>query len=559
MALSTNLNLLDPSAISDQLAIEDAKRHADLMQKMGLQQSQGQMVSGHYVNPSWTQGLANMLYLYGAKKSEDQANALTRELSGRQSQMLSKMLRLPTANDTTSQAIPQSNATPIDTTSENITPSNALALSGQGPTQATANLIGQPNPNLGQAQLAQPAQPSNIAPEETKAEKINRLKIASVIMPDNPMIKLELENELKMPDTVKEYNFAFGPQGSEALKAKLTQGMMYNAPAGSQSTNLLTGQTSFVPKTGEGQVYEGGAIKTTPGYLGSLSDITGTTEAAKKGYELVDVPMPDGTTRKMTVTQAAGLTRGNVGGQNRSVGQMNQPMGQPSVTGQSVQSNMPGIPVMSASQAKAKELDITNASEYEKALNNTISQGRNFMDRLNVSEQALDQFQPGMGAGARLQVARAAKSLGMPEDVIKGINAGDIASKQVFQKLAVQQAMEALKQDMQSGRITQAEFQIYKDNLPNIETDPAAIKQLFNVARQHHAANISEQQAYANYKKQGGDPGQWQAQWSQMKEAQRATTKPTTNLLPQDQRALEWANANPNDPRAKTIKKRLGL
>lgn len=545
---------------NDALAKLELERRFKMAQALQQEQMpQGQMVSGHYVSPSITQYGATLLNKYLGGKAEENAMKQYGAYNKSQELKLAKALGLPSEDKTISQVIPQPTSIPIDNTNEKITPFNALSLSGQGPTQDTANLIGQPNPNLGQAQPAQSTQIANAQPTETKDEKLLRLKKASILFPSNPFIKAEIEDTLKTPETVKEYNYAFGDQGGNALKAKLTQGMMYNAPSGSQSTNLLTGQTSFVPKTTEGQIYENGTIKTTPGYLNSLSGITSTTEAAKKGYELVDVPMPDGTTRKMTVTQAANLARGGRGGQPSVAGQQNQPMGQPSITGQLPQSNMPGIPVMSDIQKKAKELDVTNASEYEKGLNNTISQGRNFMDRLNVSESALDQFQPGMGAGARLQVARAAKSLGMPEDVIKGINAGDIGSKQVFQKLAVQQAMEALKQDMQSGRITQAEFQIYKDNLPNIETDPAAIKQLFNVARQHHAANVSEQQAYADYKKQGGDPGQWQAQWSKMKEAQRATAKPTVNLLPQDQKALDWANANPNDPRAKSIKQRLGL
>lgn len=37
------------------------------------------------------------------------------------------------------------------------------------------------------------------------------------------------------------------------------------------------------------------------------------------------------------------------------------------------------------------------------------------------------------------------------------------------------------------------------------------------------------------------------------------TSKPTTTRSPQDMQALEWANANPNDPRAIVIKKRLGV
>jgi len=522
---------------------DEILKSIDLKRKLALASSlkgnsetpQGQMIGNRYVAPSWTQYLASAV---NKGMSEYEAHKAMKE----QAKLVNGLLGIDTTKPTATSITTPS----IDTTSQEITPTNALGLSKQGPTNEAADLIGQANPNYGQSQPAQP-----VAQTTNPNTELTRLKIANYIMPDNQAIKIQLENALKKTDLQKNYEYGFGAdQAPAAIKAELSKNLMFNAPSGSQSTNMLTGQTTFVPKTNEGQIYANGAITTTPGYLNSLSNITSTTEAAKKGYELVDVPMPDGTTRKMTVTQAAGLARGGMGGQSNA--------NQSNVAGQpNTQQNVPGIPILSETQKKSKELDITNAGDYEKNLNNTIAKGRNFMNRLNISESALDQFQPGMGAGARLQIARAAKSLGMPEDLIKGINAGDIGSKQVFQKLAVQQAMEALQQDMQSGRITQAEFQIYKDNLPNIETDPAAIKELFNAARQSHAHNVEEQQAYAQYKKQGGDPGQWQAQWSKTQEQQRSANKIAPQLSSQYDEALKFVRENPNDPKAIKIKQRL--
>ncbi len=39
----------------------------------------------------------------------------------------------------------------------------------------------------------------------------------------------------------------------------------------------------------------------------------------------------------------------------------------------------------------------------------------------------------------------------------------------------------------------------------------------------------------------------------------KAEPKPVEGLAPQDREALEWANSNPDDPRAKAIKKKLGM
>jgi hypothetical protein len=45
--------------------------------------------------------------------------------------------------------------------------------------------------------------------------------------------------------------------------------------------------------------------------------------------------------------------------------------------------------------------------------------------------------------------------------------------------------------------------------------------------------------------------------YSYKSEGSSAAT-PTRSLTPQDQEALNWANSNPNDPRAAQIKQRLG-
>lgn len=57
----------------EQMEIARKTRYAEALRRQSEEPMQGQMVSGHYVAPSWTQGLAKMLSAYGAGKMERDA------------------------------------------------------------------------------------------------------------------------------------------------------------------------------------------------------------------------------------------------------------------------------------------------------------------------------------------------------------------------------------------------------------------------------------------------------------------------------------------------------
>lgn len=156
------------------------------------------------------------------------------------------------------------------------------------------------------------------------------------------------------------------------------------------------------------------------------------------------------------------------------------------------------------------------AADYGTQLNSKVGVGQDLMMRINEASQALSQFQPGMGAETRLNIARAAQAMGAPDGLVKQINQGDVAAKQEFMKLAAQQAMESLKQSMGgSGRITQAEFKVFQQNNPNIELDPNAIQKIYGFARRVYQRDLSEQQQRQQFMDQGGDPSRWPTVWAQ--------------------------------------------
>lgn len=66
--------LMAPGAFdADAEQIRRRMAYAQMLQQQSQQTPQGQMVSGHYVAPSWTQHAANLLRAYAGRKGEDQA------------------------------------------------------------------------------------------------------------------------------------------------------------------------------------------------------------------------------------------------------------------------------------------------------------------------------------------------------------------------------------------------------------------------------------------------------------------------------------------------------
>lgn len=156
-----------------------------------------------------------------------------------------------------------------------------------------------------------------------------------------------------------------------------------------------------------------------------------------------------------------------------------------------------------------------DAAAAKEKLDSDVVNGQALMLRVGEARDAMSQFQPGMGANARLTAARAAQALGLPDSIVTRLNNGDVAAKQEFVKLSAQTAMESLKQSMGSaGRITQAEFKVFQENNPNIELDPRAIEKIYDFATRVYQNSYREQQARQQFVDNGGNPTAWPATWA---------------------------------------------
>lgn len=203
---------------------------------------------------------------------------------------------------------------------------------------------------------------------------------------------------------------------------------------------------------------------------------------------------------------------------------------------QSAQSNPIGIPLESDAQKSFKTKQADNAATAAAALNERVRTGEDLMQRLAESREAMKNFQAGGGKETRARVAQMAQAMGLPDATINKIAGGDLASMQEFQKLAVSQAMETLKQSMATdngmgGRMTQSEFQQFLKVNPNLSTDPRAIEKLYNFSERVHQRNLGEQQAFDQWVTQGGDPARWPAEWSRRMSAGLPGAAPTAQNM----------------------------
>lgn len=331
---------------------------------------------------------------------------------------------------------------------------------------------------------------------------------------------------------------------------------------GSTYIDRLTGKMTNLPKLGEGmQTNPDGSVSLSPQYLQSLAAITGTQELAKQGasarFDISTLNRPDGTTVQIPRDMALGSLRGAATpmGQapqaamppvqndfqfknpqeaesyrqlllqqpdsptrNMALMALSQPKSQS--TQQTPQAQGPQLGVTGdpakLSQAKVFSDAVGKGNaDYATNLASKVDIGNTQLLSMVEKSRLLNAFTPGAGADTRGQIAAAAQSMGMPPDMVNGINRGDLASKQAFQKLATRGALEDLRAAVDGNKINRNEFQVFSENNPNLTNDPNAIKKMYDFMAREHQKNVNEFQAYNQaVNVNGTDPTQFRAQYS---------------------------------------------
>jgi hypothetical protein len=92
-----DMGTLSADQVAQQQQILRQQKMAEMLMQSGMQQPQGQMISGHYVAPSFTQNLANLANLYvgqrGIEKAEKSQTDLARQLRANETAAMTDFMR----------------------------------------------------------------------------------------------------------------------------------------------------------------------------------------------------------------------------------------------------------------------------------------------------------------------------------------------------------------------------------------------------------------------------------------------------------------------------------
>ena len=143
----------------------------------------------------------------------------------------------------------------------------------------------------------------------------------------------------------------------------------------------------------------------------------------------------------------------------------------------------PGTPLTGQSQQGA----VLNRAVPEQFMNNftnlgnSVATGLTFTKSLEEAEKALSGMKPGGGASFYSKLGEIAQAVGLSKDVVDKISNGSLGSTQEAQKLLVNTVMAQIQQQLPKGdRLTEGEFNTFRQNNPSIDTDPEAIKKIFS-------------------------------------------------------------------------------
>jgi hypothetical protein len=137
-------------------------------------------------------------------------------------------------------------------------------------------------------------------------------------------------------------------------------------------------------------------------------------------------------------------------------------------------------------------------------LTKEVTSSQRTMMLIEEAQKALKDFHTGPGMETRMELARVASALGLPEKYIQRLSGATgekdaLAAAQEFEKLAVQNAVQSMKEAYGSGqRYTNFEFQKFYENHPHLEMKPGAIDKIFKFMTKLSALTRHEQKAFTS-------------------------------------------------------------
>lgn len=173
-----------------------------------------------------------------------------------------------------------------------------------------------------------------------------------------------------------------------------------------------------------------------------------------------------------------------------------------------------------------------DVADYEKSLDDRVNNGATLRKNVGEVVDAMKTATTGGGAQAYAKMGQALQALGVKNETVDKWANGSLAASQVVDKIALQNSMAQLKQQLTGvggSRLNAQEFVAYLNKNPNLLTDPRAALQIFNLWNQFYDRDKTEQAMFDKFKAgeptgdksldkiagKNRDPGRWPALWNQ--------------------------------------------
>jgi hypothetical protein len=260
---------------TEQTALARQQQLIDALQKQAFNRPQGQMVSGHYVKPSFIGQLAPLLSMVAAQQGQGKIDDAQKALAGQYNDRLASGLKQYLGNNVPGQTLSDSQAT--DLLQNDVDPGH-LAEPARDPRTAAATAIGSGIPELKQ-----------IGMEDFKA-------LAGAMRKDNTPEEFGTDPKLGVDPTTGQLMQALvGKRGTIKPLPNFAPAQKYEATAGGQLYNPYSGkagsylgETFTDPQSVNGEAVSFGTKSNRPVQAATRppqTKVEVTNQAQKGGFE----------------------------------------------------------------------------------------------------------------------------------------------------------------------------------------------------------------------------------------------------------------------------------
>lgn len=271
--------MADPSIQSDQTALERQMRLAEMLRGQSLQGfGPTESFGGYAVKRSPLEGVAKVVQALMASKIDKETDEGRGRLAAKQGAAMQQMMQ--------------------------------GLLGGPPSSPPSSPQLAGPGISLGGVSVAPEEEPQP-QEEPPQVAQLKRAAMSAMLMGNQELANKLIGNLLEMTGEQKDMAaMGIDPKlmGRLRVAAARKGGMMEMQP-GTTTIDLATGTERFQPKLGEGmRPTQGGGAELVPGVAQALGTLRGAEAEAAEGAKLIDVPLGDGRTVKMTQAQYLQMT-----------------------------------------------------------------------------------------------------------------------------------------------------------------------------------------------------------------------------------------------------------